>query len=711
MTSPSVAGLPASQLQTDAVTKKLFSTISVTDAAGNVSVVITLTNNGTATDADGLLSGGGLTKTGVGTYSLSSSTPASIQAALKALVFTPTAHQVAPGSTVVTGISLVATDTSTSAKTTVTGTDTVTAANTPPTVQGLNSQNISDESTTAPFAAVVITDPDKNAATSATITLTADGVATDANGLLSGAGLTKSGVGTYTVAATTPANLSAELAALSFTPTAHQVAPGDTLDTLFTLATAEGTAIATNSATIHVTAVTDSPVIDGTVTTDQPTTDGAAITPLSSVTITDVDAGQSETVTVALSDSTNGTLFDPNATDGSSYDSGGGVYSVTGSASEVTAALDSLVFTPTIHQVMPGQAVTTVLTITDTNTSGTAVADSNTTIIATAQDTAPDIAGLPGAESGTDAASLAPFGTTTITDPDTGAATSASITVTSDGTATDTDGLLSGNGLTKTGTGTYTLAATSPASLTSELQALNFTPTAHQVAPGSSVTTNFGVTVAEGTATSSANTILTTTAQDIICFMAGTAVQTPGGEVAVETLKTGDLVTLSDGRSAPVTWLGVQTVSMVFADPLRALPVRIRAGALGELTPRCDLLLSRDHALLVDGILVQAGALVNDVSIFQESEVPETFAYYHVEVADHSLIFAEGVAAETFVDNVDRMAFDNWAEHEALYGDTAAIVEMDLPRAKAHRQVPKALRSRLLARAMELYARDSVKAA
>ncbi|HUW80553.1 MAG TPA: Hint domain-containing protein, partial [Acidocella sp.] len=187
------------------------------------------------------------------------------------------------------------------------------------------------------------------------------------------------------------------------------------------------------------------------------------------------------------------------------------------------------------------------------------------------------------------------------------------------------------------------------------------------------------------------------------CFMAGTSVRTPSGDVAVETLKTGDMVSLSDGHIAPVSWLGVQTVSMVFADPLRVLPIRIKAGALGEGLPGRDLLLSADHALLVDGILAQAGALVNGVSIIRETQVPTVFTYYHVEVADHSLILAENVPAETFVDNVDRMGFDNWAEHEALYGNAVAIVEMDYPRAKSARQVPQAIRNRLMARAEAIY--------
>lgn len=190
--------------------------------------------------------------------------------------------------------------------------------------------------------------------------------------------------------------------------------------------------------------------------------------------------------------------------------------------------------------------------------------------------------------------------------------------------------------------------------------------------------------------------------QYLLCFMKGTRIATPDGEVAVETLKIGDLVLTAEGKAMPVRWIGRQTVSTIFADPLRVLPIRITAGALGENLPVRDLLVSPDHALLVDGVLIHAGALVNGTTIRRESDVPTTFTYYHVELADHSLILAEGVPAETFVDNVDRLAFDNWEEHEALYGDLPPIPELELPRAKAQRQVPMATRQRLAARAAAL---------
>ena len=185
----------------------------------------------------------------------------------------------------------------------------------------------------------------------------------------------------------------------------------------------------------------------------------------------------------------------------------------------------------------------------------------------------------------------------------------------------------------------------------------------------------------------------------LLCFYPGTSIATPSSHVAVENLRAGDMVMTANG-ALPVRWIGMSHVSRRFADPLRVLPIRIKAGALGEGLPVRDLLLSPDHALFLDGILIQAGAMVNGTSIVREQNVPETFTYYHVELASHELLFAEGVPSESFVDNVDRMHFSNWAEHEAL-GDMAPIQEMPYPRAKSHRQMPQAVWQFLLQRARQ----------
>ncbi|WP_159993213.1 Hint domain-containing protein [Roseomonas sp. 18066] len=194
------------------------------------------------------------------------------------------------------------------------------------------------------------------------------------------------------------------------------------------------------------------------------------------------------------------------------------------------------------------------------------------------------------------------------------------------------------------------------------------------------------------------------------CYASGTLIMTISGAAPIDTLRPGDLVTTVDpmGLAAqPVRWIGIQTVMKRFADPLQAYPVRIRAGALAEGLPARDLLLSPDHAIRLDGLLVQAGALVNGSSIARlaAAELPERFSYYHIELPGHALVLAEGVAGESFVDNVTRRRFDNFSEFAALHGEAGPpIPELPLPRVKSARQLPAALRDRLAARAATLEA-------
>lgn len=183
-----------------------------------------------------------------------------------------------------------------------------------------------------------------------------------------------------------------------------------------------------------------------------------------------------------------------------------------------------------------------------------------------------------------------------------------------------------------------------------------------------------------------------------VCFLAGTTIATPSGGVPVERLSIGDLVLTAGGERRRVRWIGRQTCYARFGDPLRVLPVRIAAGALGAGLPHRGLRLSPDHAVLVDGVLVQAGALVNGTTISRlaAADVGDRFVYFHVELEDHSLILAEGVPAETFLDNVTRRRFDNYAEYHTLFGEMSArIPEMAVPRVKSARQLPRSVRQKL----------------
>ena len=181
------------------------------------------------------------------------------------------------------------------------------------------------------------------------------------------------------------------------------------------------------------------------------------------------------------------------------------------------------------------------------------------------------------------------------------------------------------------------------------------------------------------------------------CFYAGTLIATPDGERAVETLAAGDLVLTASGAAKPIVWLGRSVISSRFADPARVAPIRIKAGALGENLPTRDLLVSPGHAILLDGVLVHAGAMVNGASIVRETDMPVVFTYYHVDLATHEIVLAEGAPAESFIDGVEEMDFQNWAERPATAA--ATVEELAYPRAKSARQLPRATREMLAARA------------
>ncbi len=178
----------------------------------------------------------------------------------------------------------------------------------------------------------------------------------------------------------------------------------------------------------------------------------------------------------------------------------------------------------------------------------------------------------------------------------------------------------------------------------------------------------------------------------IFCFAAGTLIATPTGDVAIERLAIGDLVTTADGRAVPVKWLGRQTLAPLFK-PLRL--IRVAAGALGNGLPLLDLTLTADHALMIDGLLVNAGALVNGTTITVVTDLPERVTIYHVETDAHDVIVAEGTPTETFVDYAGRRVFDNYAEYVALYGEDRSIAENPAPRTISARQLPASIAARL----------------
>ncbi len=160
------------------------------------------------------------------------------------------------------------------------------------------------------------------------------------------------------------------------------------------------------------------------------------------------------------------------------------------------------------------------------------------------------------------------------------------------------------------------------------------------------------------------------------CFLRGTAIATPKGEVLIENLRVGDLVTTVTGKTMPVRWIGRQTFKRTGATWTRdVMPVRIARGALADGVPTRDLYLSPYHHLHVDGVLMQAKDLANGRSIAPAMpKGQDTADYFHILLDSHEVVLAEGAPAETFrIEAANYEIFSNFAEVTRIMPDAATL--------------------------------------
>lgn len=148
-------------------------------------------------------------------------------------------------------------------------------------------------------------------------------------------------------------------------------------------------------------------------------------------------------------------------------------------------------------------------------------------------------------------------------------------------------------------------------------------------------------------------------ANGLICFTPGTMISTPDGPKDVVTLKEGDEVTTRDSGAARILWLGSKHLSAARLCAMPQLaPVRLRSGSLGLDIPDRPLLVSPDHKVLLkagranalfnsDEVLVAARDLINGGSIYQDRKV-KSVTYVHMMLPRHEIVFANGVATESF---------------------------------------------------------------
>lgn len=144
----------------------------------------------------------------------------------------------------------------------------------------------------------------------------------------------------------------------------------------------------------------------------------------------------------------------------------------------------------------------------------------------------------------------------------------------------------------------------------------------------------------------------------ILCFGRGTAISTPAGPRAIETLCPGDLVRTVDGRDVAIAWIGCTRLGAgsIAANP-RLRPITIGQGTLGGGLPQRPLTVSRQHRILLgpaekpatgaEGEYFVPAIRLTVLSGIDLDETDGPVTYYHLLTDRHEAVEAEGLAAET----------------------------------------------------------------
>jgi hypothetical protein len=216
-----------------------------------------------------------------------------------------------------------------------------------------------------------------------------------------------------------------------------------------------------------------------------------------------------------------------------------------------------------------------------------------------------------------------------------------------------------------------------------------------------------------GTATLVTTTFVTTQGNTPVgdlsppCFVHGTLIAVEGGTKRVEELVVGDRVKGYDGqyhalRKVLNRRLGVREL---WANP-KLLPVRITAGAMGQGMPTRDLLVSRQHRMLlrspiakrmfgVAEVLVAAIKLVDLPGIFVDDD-HKSVHYFHLIFDEHLVIYAEDAPTESLYAGAEALKSMGDEAREELLTLFPELLDQDFT-AKPARPIPGGKRQKQLA--------------
>ncbi|AOW47885.1 Hint domain-containing protein [Acetobacter ascendens] len=145
------------------------------------------------------------------------------------------------------------------------------------------------------------------------------------------------------------------------------------------------------------------------------------------------------------------------------------------------------------------------------------------------------------------------------------------------------------------------------------------------------------------------------------CFLKDSLIKTQDGYMPVQDIAPGEKVSVFiDGteEQKEVVWAGTAhvVVNANLPEDQAGYPIRILKNSIAENVPFKDMLITPEHCLFVEGRFVPARMLVNGRSIYYDTTMT-SYDYYHIETEKHSVIMADGMLTESYLDTGNRRNF------------------------------------------------------
>ena len=167
-----------------------------------------------------------------------------------------------------------------------------------------------------------------------------------------------------------------------------------------------------------------------------------------------------------------------------------------------------------------------------------------------------------------------------------------------------------------------------------------------------------------------------------ICFVAGTLFHTPNGPRCIEDLRVGDHVETLDKGMQPITWVSSTIMSWPGAVEDQK-PIKFSPGSLGHDAPKRDLCVSPQHRVLISNeicedlfgtseVLAPAKGLTGLPGV-RVMKGLRTVEYFHVLLASHCLLKAEGGIAESFYPGPTALRMLPPAQRASLFAAVPAL--------------------------------------